>query len=179
MKRTIARLINMMVALMIAIIAGVIMVMIPVKAAGIEYEVYEDVPLTEEEQKLLQKVCDEDDICFEFALAMIESESRFKSDAVGDCGRSVGYFKINKINWPRWAEKGLDANDPMDNLQIGVHMLKELADKYADPYEVIICYKAGEGRGKKLYNAGRYKTKQYDCEAICSRAAEWERDHGK
>ena len=177
---TLERAVCMVIALIVAVALGVIMVMIPVKAAGeAEFEVYEDVPLTAEEQQVLQQVCAEDDICFEFALAMIESESRFKADALGDCGRSVGYFQINKVNWPRWKEKGLDAKEPLDNLQIGVHMLRELADKYEDPYEVIICYKAGECRGKKLYKAGRFKTKQYDCQAICDRAAEWEREHEK
>ena len=178
MKEMIVRAAGMMVAVIVAVAAAVMMMIIPVKAAE-NYEVYEDVDLSAEEQITLQRVCDEDDVCYEFALAMIESESRFQKDALGDRGRSVGYFQINKANWQRWKDKGLDVYEPMDNLQIGVHMLHELAEKYTDPYEVIICYKAGEGRGKKLYEAGKFKTSQYDCEAICARAAEWERAHKK
>lgn len=141
---------------------------------------YDDIPLSEEEQIYMQEICKENNISYEFALAMMESESDFDPAAVGDEGKSVGYFQINQINWPRMeSEYGLDVHDPMDNIAAGILILREKFDQYEDPFQVIICYKAGDKRGTELYEQGKYKTNDYDCNKICSRSTELERSHGK
>lgn len=141
---------------------------------------YNDVPLSETEQIHMQQICEECNISYEFALAIMESESGFDAEAIGDDGKSIGYFQINEVNWPRMeSEYGLDVNDPMDNIEAGIRILKEKFEKYDDPFQVIIYYKAGDKRGTELYLKEKYKTSQYDCEEICSRATEYERSHGK
>lgn len=145
-----------------------------------EFIAYEDVPLPEDIQIHMQQVCEEYSICYEFALALMESESSFKEDAVGDGGNSIGYMQINRCNW-NWMkeEYGLDVSDPKDNITAGIVIMSIYFEKYQDPYRTIILYKAGETRGNELYEKGLFKTNDYDCEAICKRAQELEQAHHK
>lgn len=141
---------------------------------------YDDIPLSEEEQIHMQEVCRENNISYEFALALMESESHFDPEAVGDRGESIGYFQINSVNWPRMeSEYGLDVSDPTDNITAGIKIMQELFEKYGDPFQVIMCYKCGESRGTELYDQGIYTTKQFDCAEICLNATNYERSHGK
>lgn len=121
----------------------------------IEKKVWSDIQLTEEEQIALWDKCKELDINYWFMLALIESESNFKADAVGDHGNSVGYMQINKVNWKRMKEQyGYDVNVPLDNLMCGAVMFAELANKYDTIEEVVMGYKCGEGRAKELISQG-------------------------
>ena len=61
-----------------------------------EFIAYEDVPLPEDMQIFMQQECKELDLSYKFALALMETESSFNPDAVGDGGRSVGYMQINQ-----------------------------------------------------------------------------------
>lgn len=145
-----------------------------------EFIAYEDVPLPEDMQIFMQQECKELDISYEFALALMETESSFNPDAVGDGGRSVGYMQINQCNWQRMADDyGLDVSDEKENVAAGLRILRELFDQNTDPYYVILCYKAGIGNGAKLYEQKKWVGDTYDCIAICERAAQWERSHGK
>lgn len=145
-----------------------------------EFIAYEDVPLPEDMQIFMQQECKELDLSYEFALALMETESSFNPDAVGDGGRSVGYMQINQCNWQRMADDyGLDVADEKENVAAGLRILRELFDQNTDPYYVILCYKAGTGNGAKLYEQKKWVGDTYDCIAICERAAQWERSHGK
>lgn len=144
------------------------------------YEIYEDIPLDADTQIFMQQQCQDHHISYEFVLALMESESGFDKDAVGDGGNSIGYMQINRANWQRMADEyGLDVNNYTDNIQAGITILGELFDKYEDPYLVILCYKAGETGGAKLYKAEAFKSDTYDLEAICRQAADWEKIHEK
>lgn len=145
-----------------------------------EFIAYEDVPLPEDMQIFMQQECKELDLSYEFALALMETESSFNPDAVGDGDRSVGYMQINQCNWQRMADDyGLDVSDEKENVAAGLRILRELFDQNTDPYYVILCYKAGIGNGAKLYEQKKWVGDTYDCIAICERAAQWERSHGK
>ena len=74
---------------------------------------------------------------------------------------------------------GLDVSDEKENVAAGLRILRELFDQNTDPYYVILCYKAGIGNGAKLYEQKKWVGDTYDCIAICERAAQWERSHGK
>lgn len=145
-----------------------------------EFVAYEDIPLSHEEQIHMQQTCQELNVSYEFCLAIMESESTFRADAVGDGGESIGYFQINRVNWERMAtDYGLDVNNPLDNIECGVRIIWELFEKYSDPYLVIMCYKCGESRGMDPYEQEIYANHQFDCKELCERAAELERSHGK
>ncbi len=145
-----------------------------------EFIAYDDVPLPEDIQIFMQEQRKELDISYEFALALMETESSFMEDAVGDGGRSVGRMQINQCNWQRMQDEyGLDVHDAEDNVAAGLVILRELFDNNSDPYYVILCYKAGIGRGAELYEQKIFKGDTYDCEALCEKAEAWERAHGK
>ncbi len=141
-----------------------------------EYIAIEEIPLDVELQQYMQELCEENNLSFAFALMVMESESQYNPDAVGDDGMSIGYFQINQINWERMAEEyGYDPHKPKGNIGSGVAILAELFEKYEDPYMVLLSYKCGESRGKDLYEQGVYTTKQFDCAELCKRAQEIER----
>lgn len=144
------------------------------------YTAYDDVPLPEDLQIFMQEKCEQLDLSYEFALALMETESSFIEDAVGDGGRSIGYMQINRCNWERMQDDyGLDVNVAEDNVAAGLVILRELFDINDDPYYVILCYKAGTGRGAELYEQKKFVGETYDCIAICERATAWEKAHGK
>lgn len=137
--------------------------------------VWTDIPLTAEEQILLYEKCKELDISYWFVLAICESESTFRPDAVGDSGSSIGYMQINKCNWERMKEDyGLDVHEPKDNLLCGAYILKELAEKYDTLTQVIMSYKCGESRAMELLNQGIVLSSVED---IVNRTIELENSH--
>lgn len=140
-----------------------------------QFEPLSELPLDPEMQIYMYEICEENNLSFAFAAMVMESETHFNPAAVGDGGESVGYFQINEVNWERMAtEYGLDVHDPKDNIACGVVMLRELFEKYEDPYLVLLAYKCGESRGLDLYEQGVYTTIQFDCEELCNRAIEIE-----
>lgn len=140
-----------------------------------QFEPLSELPLDPEMQIYMYEICEENNLSFAFAAMVMESETHFNPVAVGDGGESVGYFQINEVNWERMAtEYGLDVHDPKDNIACGVVMLRELFEKYEDPYLVLLAYKCGESRGLDLYEQGVYTTIQFDCEELCNRAIEIE-----
>ena len=85
------------------------------KVVMVEPEVaYFDVPLSEDLQDHIFSLCEEYVVEPAIVMAMIERESRFKPDVVGDSGRSVGLMQIQK-RWhsERMARLGVtDLYDP-------------------------------------------------------------------
>ena len=138
---------------------------------------WEDIPMDRKHQILMHGLCKKYDLSYSFALMILESESAYNPTIIGDKGNSVGYFQINRINWERLSDRGMNVHEPEGNIEAGVMMLSELFEKYKDPYAVIECYKCGETRGMELYNAGIYATNSFDCEALCKRSEELEKEH--
>lgn len=111
------------------------------------------VPLDAEYQIYAQMLCEEYHVNYYFFLAMCESESSFNPEAVGDSGKSQGLMQINKCNWEKY---GLDASMVFDNLEIGIRMLAELADKYNGNFDaVVMAYKGGEAFADEWIAAGK------------------------
>lgn len=141
---------------------------------GQEQMYFEDIPLTEEEQIALYSKCKSLHLNYWLMIALLESESSYQADAVGDTG-AIGYMQIAPCNWERMkAEYGLDATDPKQNLLCGAVMIKELIDKYGTLTQVIMAYKCGEARAEELIEQGVI----LDCvEEIAIRAMELDQAH--
>lgn len=142
---------------------------------GSEFVGMDDIPLTADEQELMQQICKETGVDYAFALAMMESESHFIWQ-VGDLhlkNHAIGYFQISQINEERMEKDyGLDIYDPFENIEAGVRMIAELEAKYDTKTQVIMAYKAGEAGAKKLIEQGvilecveAIKNRTYDFEA--------------
>lgn len=138
-------------------------------------KVWDDIPLTEDEQVALWDKCHELNVNYWFILALLESESNYDADATGDSGKSVGYMQINKANWERMKTTyGLDVHEPKENLLCGATIFWELANKYDTITQVVMSYKCGETRAKELLEQGIILS----CvETITNRAMELENTH--
>lgn len=113
-----------------------------------------DCRLDDATQQMIFEKCEEYEIDFAFTMAVIFRESSFRPDA--DSGSSVGLMQINRINHD-WlsAELGLtDFFDPEQNVTAGLHMLRNLFEKYDDPHTVLMAYNMGEYGAKKQWDKG-------------------------
>lgn len=119
---------------------------------------YEEIPLDKELQEHIEDVCRERHICYELVLAVIEKESNFKIDAVGDNGNSLGLMQIQpKWNWERM--KRLNCTnllDPYQNVEVGIDILAEYFHEYDDVYTVLMAYNGGRNYAEKMAAKGIY-----------------------
>lgn len=113
---------------------------------GTEMEVkFFDVPLSEELQLHIFSECDKHNIAPAIVIAMIERESNYKADVLGDNGNSYGLMQIQ----PRWNAERMDKLgcqdllDPFQNVTVGIDLLAELIDENPDLYWVLMSYNGG------------------------------------
>jgi hypothetical protein len=124
------------------------------EVTGFKYR--SDIPLAEDVQLEIYNLCHEDSQCFDWGLtpelvyAMIYTESRYKADAVGDSGNSLGLMQIQ----PRWHQKRMeklgvtDLKDPIQNVRVGIDLLKELLYRYDGSVEkTLVTYNQGHYKG--------------------------------
>lgn len=139
----------------------------PVECNEETFKYFEDIPLDKKIQFFTQELCNEYGVSYGFFIAMLESESTFNKDAIGDNGKSLGYMQINKPNWDRY---DLDASMVYDNLEIGIRMLGELIEKYSEFDDVVMAYKAGESALKSFKEKG---IRLNACDVIAERTLYW------
>lgn len=114
--------------------------------------------LDDETQQMILEKCEEYNIDFAFAMAVIFKESSFIPTV--DSGSSVGLMQINRINH-EWLSKELgitDFFDPEQNVTAGLYMLQMLFEKYEDPHAVLMAYNMGETGAKRKWNQGIYSS---------------------
>lgn len=114
-------------------------------------------------------------ICPELIMAIIESESSGKADAVN--GICVGLMQINApFHRDRMVRLGVtDLYEPEENILVGVDYLMELAAEYEDISLVLDIY---NGNSKAFANYENGILSDY-AKGILERAEELERIHGK
>lgn len=107
-----------------------------------ENVIFFDVPLSEELQIHIFEECKKHNLSPSIVIAMIESESSYKSDAIGDNGNSFGLMQIQpKWNIERMNRLGCtDLMDPFQNVTVGIDILAELIEVNADLYWVLMAY---------------------------------------
>ena len=113
-------------------------------------------------QAYLWGLCKARGLDYYTVVALIERESGYKYDAVGDAGNSFGYGQIYRIwHLDRMAEECVeDLTDPYGNLRVCTNFLAELEDQYGDSGEncYLMVYNMGEAVAKELWNSGVYST---------------------
>ena len=128
-------------------------------------------------------LCRQNGVSYPMVLALIERESRYKYDVVGDDGRSKGYMQIyQKFHQDRMEKLGCDdLLNPYQNIRVGIDFLAELTEKFEDERLVLMYYNRG-GRNQygtgalDLWEKGIYET-EYSKE-ILERKAEIEKEIG-
>lgn len=92
----------------------------------------DDVPITYELQDITQTACEEFGVPYSLALAVMEQESGFQTDAENPSG-CYGIMQLN----PDFFPSGLS---PAENIRAGVAYLGELLDTYGDVERAVTAY---------------------------------------
>lgn len=134
--------------------------------------------LPEDVQAYLWELCKERELDYYMVLALIERESGYRSDAVGDSGNSFGYCQVYK-KWhiERMAKEQVeDLTDPYGNLKVGTSFLAEIQEKYksSGAHCILMVYNMGEDTAKKLWKDYIYSS-EYS-RGIMRRAEEIEQE---
>lgn len=116
-----------------------------------------DVPLEKDLQLFIADLCEEMSIEPELVLAMIEQESQWNPEAVGDGGNSLGLLQIQ----PRWHSARMDKLgctdlfNPYDNVTVAIDILAEkmAADKGTE--WALMAYNGGNAYANSLTAQGK------------------------
>ena len=114
-------------------------------------------------QVYLWCLCRERGIDYYMVVALIERESGYRWDAVGDGGNSVGYMQVTeKWHRERMKEEGVvDLSLPYGNIRVGLNFLQLLNKRYlksSGAHCVLMAYNMGESGARSLWKEGIYST---------------------
>lgn len=104
-----------------------------------------DIPLSAEIQAFIVEIGQKHNISPSVIIAIIERESRYNADVVGDSGRSYGLMQIQ----PMWHQERMnrlgvtDLLDPIQNITVGVDILVELREQNSELVWVLMAYNGG------------------------------------
>lgn len=111
-----------------------------------------DVPVSEDLQLYIINLCEERNISPALVMAVIERESCFKAEVIGDNGDSFGLMQIQ----PKWHQERMDKLgctdllNPYDNVTVGIDILTELLTESNDITYVLMAYNGGSDYAKKM-----------------------------
>lgn len=118
-----------------------------------------DVPLAEELQLHIIRLCEEYGIDPALVIAMIRYESSYNANAVGDGGDSIGLMQIQ----PRWHSDRMerlgcpDLYDPFQNVTVGIDIIAGKLSSYETTGEALTAYNAGDyGAYEHYFSKGIY-----------------------
>lgn len=117
---------------------------------------YYDIPLSEDLQDHIFKICEERDIDPAIVIGIIERESDFRPKLMGDGGKSYGLMQVMK-KWhvSRMKKLGVtNLKDPYQNVLVGIDYLDELIDRDRGVEWALMAYNGGPGYANKKAAAG-------------------------
>lgn len=115
--------------------------------------------LPEKVQKYIYCLCKQEGVRYALVLAMIERESGYRYDCIGDDGESLGYMQVmQKWHEERMEEVGVeDLLNPYNNIRVGVDYIGELIDRYGTIQDALTAYNYGAAGAKEhLWDNGIY-----------------------
>lgn len=118
---------------------------------------YFDVPLDKNLQDHIMDICDEREIDYRIAFAMIKCESGFRPDAVGDGGNSLGLMQIQqRWHYARMERLGCDnLLDPYQNVMVGLDLFGDLLKHYSVVEHALMAYNGGGSYANNMIAEGR------------------------
>lgn len=102
-------------------------------------------PLPEEYAAYVVEVCEGYGLDPAVVFGVMQQESAYQADAIGDGGKAVGIMQVQ----PRWhadrmARLGVtDLTDPRQAVLVGCDYLAELLETYGDYPRALTCYRYG------------------------------------
>ena len=120
------------------------------------------VPIDHDLQAYIIHTCEEYHIDPSIIVAMIDRESSFRSDAIGDSGESVGLMQVKeRFHSDRMERLGVfDLLNPYQNVTVGIDYLAELHERYEGDIEMaLMAFNAGpSGAHKHYFSKGIYSS---------------------
>ena len=103
-----------------------------------------NVPMDDETQLALYEACEEFNVPYEVALAVIKQETNFQN-VMGDNGDSYGYMQLQpKWVWPEMLELGVeDLMVPENNFRVGCLLLSDFYEDYGNWTDALTRYNTG------------------------------------
>lgn len=104
----------------------------------------DDIPLDADVQSVLRAACEEFDIPYELALAVIWQETNYRN-VTGDNGNAEGYMQI----WEYWNRDRMerigayDLMNPVDNFRTGCCILRDAYNITGSYYDALSVYNTG------------------------------------
>jgi len=128
------------------------------KSAQCEKEevLYFDVPLPQELQDFIFAECETYNIAPAIIIAMIERESNYQANAIGDKGKSIGLMQIQ----PKWHEERMqrlgcmDLLNPYENIKVAIDLIVELRNINSELAWVLMAYNGGQVHADEHEAAG-------------------------
>lgn len=144
---------------------------------GSEFEPL-DCALPVELQEFTYYLCEAYYIDFNFAMALMYTESSFRADIVSGTN-DYGLMQINAQNHAELSSAlGItDFTEPYQNIRAGLYILRRLFEKYDEPALVCMAYNMGEYGASTLWNNGVYET-SYSIKVL-AKADEYEAQRGE
>ena len=103
-----------------------------------------DVPLSAELHLYTLAVCEAYGISPSIIFAMMEVESYYTVDAVGDDGEAIGILQVQpRYHQGRADELNVSIYEPKGNILVAIDLLSELLDKYGDYGLALTAYNRG------------------------------------
>lgn len=134
-------------------------------------QIYFDVPLSKDLQDHIFTLCEQYNVDPIIVIAMIERESTYKANAIGDDGNAFGLMQIQ----PRWHQDRMDELgvtdllDPYQNVEVGIDFLAELYELSGSYEWALTAYNGGMAYANKKSAAGELS---YYARAVLSLAEE-------
>lgn len=121
---------------------------------------YIDGTLPKKLQDYIYKRCRKDKELYFLTMAVIKAESSFDANATGIDGHDIGLMQIRDCNLEELQSKfgAVNLYDPYDNVKCGIHILKNLRDKYEHKCLVLMAYNCGEAGARRLWKQDIYST---------------------
>ena len=104
-------------------------------------------------------VCKQYGVRYDLVVALIEKESGYKFDKVGDDGHSIGYMQMyEECHRDRMERLNVtDLTNPYQNVLAGIDYLSELIERYGTIQDALAAYNYGEqGAKQHLWKNGIY-----------------------
>ncbi len=146
-------------------------------AESVRYRYIKGCPLLQKTQREIFEICAGATVSFELVMALIEKESGFDPRCVSDEGQSIGLMQIQE-KWHREVMDKLgcrDLYDPLQNVRVGVELLKRHFETYQDAAAALMAYNGGQAYAEKMIMKG--KISDY-AESVLGKAVEYERANG-
>lgn len=141
---------------------------VEVVEGDVEEQVYFDVDLDHDLQTHIFATCEEYGVDPALIMAVIEKESGFVEDVVGDQGRSLGLMQVQ----PQWFQEQMAAHgfdnllDPYQNVVIGIEYLASLMAMGKGDTWALMAYNGGpsyaDARGDNVSGYARFVLERWE-----------------